>query len=192
MFKKNGNKLTDVAVLCGIFAGVLIVVHLVLGLPLIQSSKKLKKKFDQMQSRLRESETLIRTVPNPAKEIEIIEKKAEEFKDMEMNKNSASEHSITLLSLKPRDDLKIANENLPAGVSKVYIEMVLNASYQKLAEYISDLLKLPITFIVENISIQKSSSKPAQQPEKPDEKGKEKASDLVANVILSTYMVWEF
>jgi len=159
MFKRSGSKLTQAMVLVFLLALFLDVLHLSWGRSLFEATKKLKSDFTARQNELQKQEELIRAVPDPFKAIEDIEKKAEEFKDIEVSKRqvprlihmlgrSASERSLNIISIRPRDDIKNTNETLPAGVAKVYVELVMSSSYQLLGEYLADLNKLSVSFII--------------------------------------------
>jgi Tfp pilus assembly protein PilO len=201
---KKGKPLAEIAVFCAVFIAVLILIHLTLGRSLIKSTEKLRESFKTTQAKLHEAEGLIRSVPNPQKEIEEIAKKADEFKTMEMNKKqipriismlggSVEKHNITIVSMKPREDIKSAEENLPAGVTKIYVEIVLSCSYQQFGEYLDTLLRLPMSFTIESITLQKKEERPAaeQAAKTSGEKAQAQAQDLVASLLLSTYMVWQ-
>ena len=174
-----------------------------IGIPLMKNKTRLATELKLKQSKIQEAETLIKNLPNPQKAIEDIEKKAEEFRDMEMNKkqlprvinllgHAINEQNITLVTIKPRDDIKTPNENLPTGVTKVYIEVVLNCSFRMLGDFMASLNKLPVVFVVENISLQKKEQpEAAPGAKRPAEKTEEKPEDLTATLLLSTYMIWE-
>jgi hypothetical protein len=202
MLKKT-KPLAEIGIFSAIFAVSLLLLHLFIGIPLLQASKKKKEEFKATQAKLKEAEELIRSVPNPQKEIEEIQKKADEFKDMEMNKKQIPRiismlgdsvpSGMTIVSIKPRDDISTEGENLPAGVSKIYVEMVLYCSYQQFGEYLDTLLRLPMSFTIESITLQRrdSATVPAQAPKKSKGAQGEKKEALTATLILSTYMVWQ-
>lgn len=175
-----------------------------IGISLVKTQNRLKAELKLKQSKMQESETLIRNLPNPQRAIEDIAKKAEEFRDMEMNKkqlprvinllgHAINEQNLNLVTIKPRDDIKTANENLPTGVTKVYIEVTLNCSYRKLGEFLASLNKLPVVFVIENLSIQKKEHLEAagSVSKKALDKSEEKSEELEAALVLSTYMIWE-
>lgn len=200
---KKTKPVTEIAIFSAVFAASLLLLHLFVGVPLIKASKQLKDDFKATQTQLQESENLIRTVPNPQKEIEEIQKKAEEFKAMEMNKKQipriismlggSVNQNITIMSLKPRDDIKSDNETLPEGVSKIYVEIVLNCSYQQFGEYLDTVLRLPMSFTIESISLQKKETAVINETtaKKPPEKQEKKTQELTVILLLSTYMVWQ-
>jgi Tfp pilus assembly protein PilO len=205
-FKRTNNKVTELLLVIGIFLAALVVMYIVLWMPAMRKAESFKAQLREKQHVIQEAEGLIRTVPNPKKAIEDLEKKAEEFKDIELNKKqipriinllgrSISGRDITLIAVRPRDDIKTDAENLPAGVSKVYIEMILSCSYRDLGEYLDALTKLPLTFIIDSLNITKQQAAPVQ-PESGKAKSQEKGRDkkegpIVATILFSTYMVWE-
>jgi Tfp pilus assembly protein PilO len=205
MAKKKLNRITEVLIFCGIFALILLLVHFTLGRRLTKMTNDLKTSFGVKQKDLRAAEELIRKYPDPQKAIDEIEKKAAEFKDIEINKRqlpriihllgrSGNEHGLNVVSIRPREDIKTVNENLPTGVTKVYVEIVLNGTYKKLGDYLADFNKLPVAFFIEMIAVEKiSEATTAVSP--PGKKGAEKIQERYANLstvlIISTYMLWE-
>lgn len=188
--------MVDVVVFCSIFVMIFLLLHIFLGRPVIRYVDKLKDEFESGQSKLKESEELIKGLPNPQKAIEDIEKKVREFNDMGVSRRqlpriiqllgrSSSEYKINVISIKPREDIKYSGENLPAGVTKVYIEMVISSSYQAIGDYVKALSELPVTFSLENITIEKFSEKAK------DKTTGQEAGELLCTLLLSTYMVWE-
>lgn len=204
MFKKNLDKNFDIAIFYAGFFLFLILLHIFLGMPVNRYANKLKAEFKSKESKLKESEGLIKSLPNPQKAIEDIEKKAQEFKDMGVSKKqlprliqllgqSTSEHKLNVISIKPREDIKSGNENLPTGVTKVYIEMVASSPYQLFADYIKSLNELPVAFSIEAVTIEKKEQGPLETkraPEKTEAKTGP-AEELLCTLLLSTYMVWE-
>ncbi|MDD5729570.1 MAG: type 4a pilus biogenesis protein PilO [Candidatus Omnitrophica bacterium] len=201
---KKVSKLTELGIFIGVFGLSLGLLYFFWGRTLFKATNMLKVQFSQEQTRLKEAESLIRGTPNPQKAIEEIEKKADEFKDMEINKKqvprlvnllgrSLGEHKINIVSIKPKEDLKTGNENLPSGVSKVYIEIVVNCSYRALGEYLEDLVKLPVAFTIESIEVKKREEKEAAAgfTKSAQQTADDKQGALTANLLLSTYMVYE-
>lgn len=141
---------------------------------------------------------MIRSLPNPQKAIEEMEKKVQEFKDMGLSKKqlprliqllgqSANERNINVVSIRPREDIKLGTENLPTGVTKFYIEIIVNCTYKELGEYVKSLSELPVAFAVESLTVFKEGSQAARA----SGKNTEPQPELQAMLILSTYMVWE-
>lgn len=197
----------DVIIFCSVYFFILILLHLFLGRAVIKYSIRLKEEFKQKEAKLRESEGLIKGLPDPQKAIEEIEKKAEEFKDMGVSRKqlprlvqllgrSTTERNINVISIKPREDIKAIDESLPVGVSRAYVEMVISGSYQTLGDYIKVLSMLPTTFAIESMTIEKKETlqdnreaKRASTSEKAEEK--QEQDILLCTLLLSTYMIWE-
>lgn len=183
--------------------------HFFVGRPVIRYSNRIKSECKSKQAHLQESENLIRILPNPRKAIEEIETKLSDLSDVGVTKKqiprivqllgkSAVDANINIISIKPRDDLKSYSENLPAGVTKAYIEMELTSTYKDFGEYIKLLLGLQPGFTVESIEMQKASDvKALKTPEKvlPQDKLPDKKVPgekiLLIRLIVSTYMIWE-
>ncbi len=206
MLAKSSNRMVNVAIDCGIFITILVLLYIFIGGPLIRNERKIKADFKVRQDKLLDSQTLIKSLPNPQKAIEDMEKKVEEFKGMGVSRKqmpkiiqllgrSTSEHNINVISIKPREDIIAEVENLPAGVTKVYIEMVMSSPYRVMGEYIKSLGELPVSFVIESVSIERKNEgimspvpeKKGQQPERAEEK----SEDLLITLLLSTYMIWE-
>lgn len=206
MLNKGPDKKLEIIIFCSGFVLFLVLLQAFLGRSVIRYSNRLKSEFKEKQVKLKESEDLIKGMPNPQKAIEDVEKKIQEFKDMGVSRKqipriiqllgkSIAEHNINIISIKPREDIKYGNENLPAGVTKVYIEMVISSPYQSLGEYMKVLSELPVSFSIESITLEKKQGGPEYSEakkavEKIEEKKTEK-EELLCTLILSTYMVWE-
>ena len=199
------NKLFRVSLTSSILLAALILLYALLGRPVFKYSDNLKAEFISTQEKLSESERLIRTFPNPQKEMGELEKKAQELRNMGASTKQlprliqslampANNLNINVSSIRPRDDLKAENENLPAGVTKIYVEVVMSCSYQTLAEYIKAVNELPTNFIIERLAIEKKEEDAGEldaETKKTPEKNLEKPIELSANLLLSTYMIWE-
>ena len=199
------NKLFRVSLTSSILLAALILLYALLGRPVFKYSDNLKAEFISAQEKLSESERLIRTFPNPQKEMGELEKKAQELRNMGASTKQlprliqslampANNLNINVSSIRPRDDLKAENENLPAGVTKIYVEVVMSCSYQTLAEYIKAVNELPTNFIIERLAIEKKEEDAGEldaETKKTPEKNQEKPIELSANLLLSTYMIWE-
>lgn len=202
MFKRDTNKISYLFTFSSISIIVLILLYLTLGGATFKYADKVKAAFKARQAKLQESQELISSLPNPQKAIEEIEKKVQEFEDMGLSKKqlprliqllgqSANERNINVISIRPREDIKSGTENLPAGVTKFYIEIVLSCTYQVLGDYIHSLTELPVSFTVESISVIKSEATSSSVDSKHPVKNPDQQSELQAMLILSTYMVWE-
>ena len=199
------NKLFRVSITSSILLTALILLYALLGRPVFKYSDNLKAEFISTQEKLSESERLIRNFPNPQKEMGELEKKAQELRNMGASTKQlprliqslalpANNLNINVSSIRPRDDLKAENENLPAGVTKIYVEVVMSCSYQTLAEYIKAVNELPTNFIIERLAIEKKEEDAGEldaETKKTPEKNQEKPIELSANLLLSTYMIWE-
>jgi Tfp pilus assembly protein PilO len=165
---KKSSRVTYIIIFSSVFAGVWLLVYLMVGRPVLKYSDSLKAEFGQKQAKLQESQELVRSLPNPQKSIDEIKGKLQEFQDLGVSKKqiprlmqllgqTASDLSIVLVSLRPRDDFKSEEPALPSGISKVYLETVLTCNYQALADYIKAVSELPTAFKVESLTIEKES-----------------------------------
>ena len=202
MFKSDINKISYLFGFSSVSIIILILLYLSLGRATFKYADKVKAEFRAKQAKLQESQELIRGLPNPQKAIEEIGKKVQEFEDMGLSKKqlprliqllgqSANERNINVISIRPREDIKSGTENLPAGVTKFYIEIVLSCTYQVLGDYVKSLTELPVSFTVESISVIKSGGPLSSADSKHSLKNPGQQSELQATLILSTYMVWE-
>lgn len=181
----------------------LLLLHVFIGRPVIKYMNRLKTEFKSRQAILRNSEELIRDTPDPIKALGEIGKKFKEFKEIGLTRRqlprliqllgkSFTDKNIYVVSIKPRGDIKSDSENLPVGVTKVYIEMVISCPYQALGAYMKTLSELPIAFTVETISVEKKEDTPENKEAKAGtEPSGVKPRDLIATMVLSTYMVLE-
>lgn len=200
---KGKEKFVSIVIYIVAYLGVLFLVYFLLGRPVVKYSSKLKNEFRSKQVKLKESEVLVRSLPNPTKAIEDLEAKVQEFKDVgvgrrqlpkliQMLAGQTSKSNINVVSIRPRDDIRSGNESLPAGISKVYIEMILSCNYKTFGEYLKSLNDIPASFSIESITIDKKEDVIENaEPKKPLEKAVEKPVNLMISLLLSTYMVWE-
>ena len=193
MFKKF-SKMRDVVVFCSVFVTGLILLHLSLGLAISRRVNKLKTEFREQQSRLKEAQDLIRSVPSPQRAMEEMRKKVQEFGDVGTSRKqiprliqvlgeSTAKHNIRILSIRPREDIRDVEADLPEGVSKIYIEMVVTGNYPSLGEYIKVLDELPVDFSIEALSMEKREPR--------DTSTRQQTEVLSCTLLLSTYVVWE-
>lgn len=199
MAKKKSSTLTFIIVYGLANCLLALLLFLFWGLPGLRMEQRVKTQFQAEQKRVQESADLIRSVPNPLKERQEIEARIEEFKKTGLSGKqlprilqalgqSAQEHAITILSLRPRDDMKPPAE-LPAGVNKLYIEMSVEASYRGISEYIKYLQSHPASFSIESIGMSRKQSAAAQRP---GQKAAVNDSELLqVDMVLSTFVVWE-
>ncbi len=75
----------------------------------------------------------------------------------------------------------------------MYVEMVLGCPYQVLGGYLADLGKLPVTFIIESVSIapREETATPAPDAKKAAVSKGERPQELLITLLLSTYMIYE-
>ena len=203
MFELTQNKLLRVGIAFAICALILILLYLLPARYIFKYRNRLKVEFQSSQNKLQESQELIRNFANPQKAIEDIEKKAQELREMGATARQlpriiqqlaapASSLNINVISIRHREDLKIDEENLPAGVNKVNIELVMTCPNKVLAEYIKALSQLPVTFTIEHLSIEKKEEAPElSEANKSPDRSLEKRGELSANLIVSTYLIWE-
>ena len=181
----------------------LILVYLFVGKPIFAYNDKLRAEFKAAQDKLLESEGLIRSFPNPQKEMGELEKKAQELRDMGATTKQlprliqslalpANNLAINVTTIRPREEMKVDSENLPAGVTKIYIEVAMNCPYQLFAQYTKAISELPTTFIIERLAIEKKGEDSTKlEAKKAAERTGEKTEELSINLLLSTYMILE-
>jgi Tfp pilus assembly protein PilO len=192
---KSINRVKQVVIFTSIFVGILLLVYILVGRPVLKYFDGLKAEFGQKQAKLQESQELVRSLPNPQKAIDEIKVKLQEFQDLAVSKKqvprlmqllgqTASERNITVVSLRPREDIKNENGELPAGINKIYLEIVVICSYQTLAEYIKSVSELPPAFNVESLTMEKESETLALLETKSSPKNPGAASGLLKAVLV--------
>lgn len=198
------DKKIETIIIGAAFLAALILLYAFPGQALFKQKKALKEEFLASQGKLKESEGLIRAFPNPQKEIADIENKAQELRDMGASTRQlpriiqllalpANQLNINVISIRPREDINIEAENLPPGVTKVHIELIMNCPYQLYAEYAKAVSKLPTSFILKRLSIEKRGEEdaPVHQAKASGEKTGDKSSELYITMLLSTYLILE-
>ncbi len=196
---KKNNKVSYIFVFTAVFIGVLLVIYVLVGRPVLKYSYSLKAEFEQKRSSLGESQELVKSLPNPQKAISEIKTRIQEFQDlvgskkqvprlMQLLGHTASERNITVVSLRPREDIKNENSLLPVGISKIYLEIVLVCAYQSLADYIKTVGDLPQAFNVESLEMTKETgSFMAQEAKSGAQSPAAASSELIkAVLVLST------
>lgn len=203
LLKIRESKTIQAALACGGFIAGLALLYLFIGRPALKYNNKLRAEFKTGQELLRDAEALIRSFPNPQKEMGDLERKAQELRDMGATTKQlprliqslalpANNLNINVTSIRPREEAGLDNESLPAGVTKIYIEVAMNCPYQLFAEYVKAINELPTTFIIERLSIEKKGEEDASfEIKKAPEKTGEKPRELSITLLLSTYMIWE-
>lgn len=165
---KRSNRVSQIIVFTSISIGVWLLVYIFVGRPVLKYFDTVKAEFGQKQAKLLESQELVRSLPNPEKAINEIKDKLQEFQDLGVSKKqiprlmqilgqAASERNIAVVSLRPREDIKSEESELPAGINKIYLEIVLSCNYQALADYIRAINELPTAFKVESLAVEKES-----------------------------------
>jgi len=189
---KKENRILQIAIHISIYTFILVGLSIAGDHFITVPLKKIEKKLKDAQSDLAKMEKMIREVPNPKKNIEEIQEKMEELKKKAASRRElpriiqqltkkSSELGIEIISIRPLEETSMEGRNLPAGVSKAYVEVILKASYKKIGEYLKAIRGLPIILTLESLSI----TKPAEE-----EIGKEE-NTLIATLVISSYTVWK-
>jgi Tfp pilus assembly protein PilO len=192
---KKGNKVSYVVIFTSVFIGVWLLVYFFVGRPILKYSDGLKAEFGSKQTKLQESQELVRSLPDPQKAIADIKEKFQEFQELGVSKKqiprlmqllgqTASDHQITVLSLRPREDIKNDESDMPQGINKIYLEITLICSYQVLADFIKAVGELPTAFKVESFTVEKNSETLAPADVKSGSKKPDTASGLLKVVLL--------
>jgi len=195
MFKIAKTKTTQTIVRCLIYSSILILLYIFLGRTISRYSENLKSELISQTQKIKDYEKLIRTYPNPEKEIEIIEKKIQELKNRAASReqipriiqqlaHKTSELNINVVSIKPLEDVKSSKEKIIEGVSKVYIEVVMLSPYYTVGDYLEALTDLPIILTVESMSIEKTKEALGGTVSS-------KGDELLVTLLLSAYMILE-
>ncbi|MBU1998640.1 MAG: type 4a pilus biogenesis protein PilO [Candidatus Omnitrophota bacterium] len=210
MVNENKRRIIKIAINCIIIILVLILLYLFLGLPAINYSKRLRRELDAKEKKMAEYDGLVRILPNPQAAITEMDKKVQEFKDMGVSRRQlprliqllgalSSDNNINVISLKPRDDVRLLNEVLPPGITKVYIEMVLNCTYRTYGDFLKSLNELPTFFSIESVNMERQQNEEIEVAITDSKKGSsrrptqpaDKPIYLTITMLLSTYMVLE-
>jgi len=189
---KKENRILQIATYLGVYTFILASLFIAGNHFIILPLKKVEEKLKNAQFELAKMEKMIREVPNPEKNIEEIQKKIEKLKEKAASRRElpriiqqltkkSSELGIEIISIRPLEETTMEGKNLPAGVSKAYVEVILKASYKKIGEYLKAIRELPIILTLESLSI----TKPAEE-----EIGKGE-NTLIATLVISSYTVWK-
>jgi Tfp pilus assembly protein PilO len=195
MVKVTKAKTIQVVIIYSVCGLVLVLLYFLVARPISSYSDRMAMKLYNQTGKISEYENLIRSYPNPEKEIENIEKKIQELKGKAASReqipriiqqlaSKTNELNINTISIRPREDIKYSEDKLIKGVSKVYIEIVLLTPYKIIGDYLKALTELPIILTVEDLSIEK-------QREIPVGPGSSKNNELLVTLLLSAYMVLE-
>lgn len=170
----------------------IIVLYLFVGRPVFKYAHIMRARFTENQDKLQQAEALMRSLPNPQRSLQDIERQYAEFREIsgtgkQLPKiiqalgQSVAGRQINVISIRPKDDVKAGTENLPPGVRKMFLEMIFSAAYQEIGEYSRVLSDLPGVFTIETMTINRQehdASKPG-----------ERSGLLNVSCIISTYMV---
>ena len=194
------DRTVKVAINIAIIISIFLVLHFFPGRYIFRMLDKEKKAVGEMQKKLSEIETLVRNNPNPKKKIEEIKAKMEDFKRKAVSEKElpriiqqltkkSSELDIEIISIKPIDKPPFKTRELPQGVSKAYIEVVLKAPYKVLSEYIKALGEMPIVFTIESLVFEKFEGMEREKPL--GEETTETSRKILATLLISSYSVWK-
>lgn len=165
----------------------LILAYGLLYIPKSREIIKLQKEATKIYNEIESVEKMINRVPNPKKEIELLQERLQRLKEKATDKEQlpkiiqqlfrkTGELNIEVISIKPHDYVEEkGSSNLPEGVSKAYIEVNIRCPYRALVNYIEALNSLPLLFTIENLSIEKP--------------GLDISEVLSVNLLLSTYVM---
>ncbi|MGE5307481.1 MAG: type 4a pilus biogenesis protein PilO [Deltaproteobacteria bacterium] len=185
---KKQNKLFHVLVFMGVSTLVLVLLFFLIGKNIFRFSESVKADFRAKQEKLQETQTLVGSVPNPAKTSEDIDRKSAFLKEMSYNKKqvpkliqalvkAAEDEGVTVLSVRPRDDLQAGRR--AEGVTGVALDLELRCEYRKLAGFLDAIAALPYSFAVESLSMIKRD-------------GADGAGQLDVALMVSTYLLNEY
>ncbi len=201
--KKKKNRIVKVGIDIGIYLLILVVLHIFLGRPVIKLVNKEKEKLRDVQKKLQEMESLVRNIPDPKKKMEKLKKDIEKLKNKsasdkelprvirELTKKS-SELNIEIISIRPISEIFFEEKELPRGVSKSYIEVVLKAPYKIIGKYLKALEELPIILTIETLSIEKPEELLESTEKKEitkEVKKKKEEKKVIATLLISSYTV---
>lgn len=184
---KRTSKLAYFLTFTGIAGGFLVLLYVLVGHAVIRSTENNRKEFSLQRLQLQEAEDLVRSHPNPSRAREEIERKAAEFREIGYSKKqlpkmvqalaqAAEAAGLKVISIRPRDDIKA--QDLPPGVMKVYVELILYGEFHPSGEFLERLTAMqPYQFTVESLSFNRR--------EKGDGQG-----SLESVLLISTYMVF--
>ena len=196
MIKLTKNKISYLVVLFLSYSLIFIALYFILGRKLLEHSDSLKDKLTIQAKEINETRDLVKAIPNPEKEIASVEDKIRELRDKAVTKEQvpriiqqltrkSSDLSINIISIKPLAQTEDTS-GLAQAVNKVYIEVVMSCPYSAMGDYLKALTELPILFTVESINIQKREEEPGSRST-----ASTRSSEVVVNLLLSTYMVLE-
>jgi Tfp pilus assembly protein PilO len=192
MAKAAPNRFTFIVIfsICSIV--VIAILYFVAGRPSLRYAATMHSRFLSYQERLQQAEDLVRSLPDPRRSLEDIERKHVQFREtsgpgkqvpkiIQALGQSVVGRQINVISIRPKEDVKAGIENMPAGVRKIFLEMIFSASYQDIGEYAQVLSGLPGVFTIETMTLDRRER---------DTSGPGGRSGLLTvSFIVSTYMV---
>ena len=176
-----------------------MIMHFVVGrLILFKKLREEKIKAEELQQKLKDSQNLVNKFPNPKSKIEEIKGQMEELKKKSVSEKElpriiqqltkkSSELKIEIISIKPIKKVPFKEINLPHGVSKAYIEVVLKTNYITLGEYFKSLQELPIIFTIESVALERSD----YFEEEDFDPEQEVTGQVVTTLLISSYTIWQ-
>jgi Tfp pilus assembly protein PilO len=196
MVKLTKNKISYLVILFVSYSLIFIALYFILGRNLLGRSESLKDKLTLQTKEINETKDLVKAIPNPEKEIASVEDKIKELRDKAVTKEQvpriiqqltrkSSDLNINIISIKPLTQAEDTS-GLAQAVNKVYIEVEMSCPYSAMGDYLKALTELPILFTVESINIQKKEEEPGSRGT-----ASTKGSEVIVNLLLSTYMVLE-
>lgn len=190
---KKQDKVLSFLAFVAFSAMFLILLYFLIGKSVLKFTQGAENEFKARQARLLEVQELVRSLPNPEKAAEELERTDAALKEIRYDKKqlpkliqwmakAAADAGVEVITIRPRDDLK-ASGPVPPGVNRVPMELVLYCEYKGLAEYLQALAAPPYSFFIESLTLSKR--------ETGGEDGSKGRVPLEAVIIAGTYMVWE-
>jgi len=191
------DKVSYLLMFCGIFLVMILLLYILIGRPVLRYANQVRRDFNLKQATLQEEQELIRSLPNPQSAVEGLKVKMQEIQDMGASKRqvpkvmqvlsqAAADKNITVVSLRPRDDIKTEDTSAALGVTKVYVELILKCGYQELAEFVKGLGSLPMSLNVESLLVEKSQKELDAASGRSSSKENTAPSTLDVTLVLST------
>lgn len=154
-----------------------------------------RAELNSQQKKLAEAQRLMLSLPDPDRALEDIDKRFNEFRDAGLTKkqlpkltqvlaSTAAQKNVRVLGIRQRDDVKA--EQLPEGVMKIHMEMIVQAPYRQLAEFMRALGEISVPFILDSFVIRAIEAGSAENAPARGEQ-----SLVQASLTVSTYMIWE-
>jgi Tfp pilus assembly protein PilO len=193
--KRNANRVSYITVFTAVFIAIFLLVYFIVGRPVLKYADSLKFEFSRKQAKLQEAQELVKALPDPQKAIAEIKSKLQELQESGVSKKqvprlmqllgtAAGDKSVTVVSLRQREDIKSDSAALPEGINKVYLEIVVLCNYQELAEYIKAAGELPPAFNVESLNVEKQADAAAPLEAKSGAKSPSAPSGLLKATIV--------